>query len=323
MAFSIGSRAPRGIVGLDVDDAYVAAVEVVDSQMTRAVSMEIAPGIVSEGEVVDPSRLAHALGGFFKQHRLPRKVRLGVANQQIVVRSFTIPQIDGDDERSAAVRFQAQDAIAMPLDEAVLDYHVVGETTTPGGVAHLRVVAVAAREAMVTRVIEAARGAGLKPDSIDLDAFALVRALGPVTASPTASAPEDAASSTPSTGGARVYCYLASVINLAVADGSDCLFARPLAVSRDDDGEVAPAALADQVRPSIHFYMQQPDAREVTNMVLAGPGAQREGLADELGSLLSIPVEVAATPDGLPGEAVGDSPARYTVALGLAMGETP
>lgn len=319
MAFSIGNRAPRGIVGLDVDDAYVAAVEVVAGHATRVASMEIAPGVVSDGEVADPSRLAHALGGFFKQHRLPRTVRLGVANQQIAVRSFSIPRIDGEQERSAAVRFQAQDAIAMPLDEAVLDYHVVGETTTPDGVAHLRVVAVAAREAMVARVIEAARGAGLKPESIDLDAFALVRALASA-APPSVTPTPEGLPSPPQAGGARVYCHLAGVTNLAVADGSDCLFARPLTVSREDDGSVAPAALADQIRPSIHFYMQQPGAREVTDMVLAGPAAQRTDLAEELGSLLSIPVELASTPAGLPSDAATDEPARYTVALGLAMG---
>jgi type IV pilus assembly protein PilM len=319
MAFSIGNRAPRGIVGLDVDDAYVAAIELVDGRATRAASMEIAPGIVSEGEVAEPSRLSDALGGFFKQHRLPRKVCLGVANQQIAVRSFTIPRIDGEQERSAAVRFQAQDAIAMPLDEAVLDYHVVGETTTPEGVAHLRVVAVAAREAMVTRVVEAVRGAGLKPDSIDLDAFALVRALAPAIPSSDTSVPAGVPSASTS-GGARVYCYLAGVTNLAVADGSDCLFARPLAVSREEDGTVVPAALADQIRPSIHFYLQQPAAREVTEMVLAGPGAQRDGLAEELATLLSLPVEVAPAPEGLPADATADMPVRYTVALGLAMG---
>jgi type IV pilus assembly protein PilM len=312
-------RTPRGTVGLDLDDGYAAAVEVTDGHVTRAVSMDVAPGLVVDGEVADPSRLTDALRGFFKQHRLPRKVRVGVANQQIAVRSFSIPRIDGEDERSAAVRFQAQDAIAMPLDEAVLDYQVVGETTTAEGVAHLQVVAVAARESMVTRFVEALRGAGLRPDAVDLDAFALVRALAPTMSSATTPVGEQGASQA-TANGAHVYCHLAGVTNFAVADGDTCLFARPLAVTHDEDGWVVPAALADQMRPSIHFYMQQPEAREVSEVVLAGPGSLKEDLSTELEGLLSLPVRVASASAVVPESTTADVPARYAIAAGLAMG---
>lgn len=314
------TRKPRGTVGLDLDDNYVAAVEMTGGSVTRAVSMEVAPGLVVDGEIVDPARLAGAIRGFFKQHRLPRVVRVGVANQQIAVRSFSIPRIDGDDERSAAVRFQAQDAIAMPLDEAVLDYQVVGETTTPEGIVHLRVVAVAARETMVNRFVEALRGAGLKPDTIDLDAFALVRALAPAIESPGGPLPEGGAEQATAPPGARVYTHLAGVTNLAVADGDTCLFARPLTTSLDEDGAVVPAALADQMRPSIHFYMQQPGARDVSEVVLAGPGSLNEDLSTELEGLLSLPVRIANPAAVVPEAVTADSPARYTIAAGLAMG---
>ena len=53
-------------------------------------------------------------------------VRLGVANQQIVVRVVELPRIEDEKQRDAAVRFQAAEAIAMPLDEAVLDHQVAG-----------------------------------------------------------------------------------------------------------------------------------------------------------------------------------------------------
>ena len=41
-----------------------------------------------------------------------------------------------------------------------------------------RVLVVAARQSMVDRLVEAVNGAGLKPNGIDLNAFALVRMLG-------------------------------------------------------------------------------------------------------------------------------------------------
>ncbi len=149
----------------------------------------------------------------------------------------------------------------MPLDEVVLDYQVIGETVTPEGAARLRIVVVAARESMVSRVVEAVRGAGLRPEGIDLNAFALVRTL---------SLPADSAES------ARVYCHLAGVTNLAIAIGPICLFTRPLSTAwAEDDEQAAAAALAEEIRLSVDFYMAQPEARWVGEVVLSGPGAER------------------------------------------------
>src|SRR6476619_7259948 len=164
MAISLGKKNNnRGIVGLDLDGEFIAAVQTAPDGISRAVSTELAPGIITDGEVTDVDALAEALRDFFKTHSLPRRVRLGVSNQQIVVRHLELPKIDDPAELDAAVRFQASEAIAMPLEEVVLDHHVIGETITTEGAARLRIVVVAARESMVSRFVEAVRGAGLRP----------------------------------------------------------------------------------------------------------------------------------------------------------------
>src|SRR5881398_1785761 len=193
MALALSKPSNRGTVGLDLDGAFIAAVQASSDVVTRAASVELAPGVISDGEVTDVTALTEALREFFKAEGLPRRVRLGIGNQQIVVRQMEIPKIDDEKERAAAVRFQAAEAIAMPLDEVVLDHQVVGEGVSPEGSARLRVVVVAARESMIARVVEAVREAGLRPEGIDLNAFALVRALA---------MPSD------STETARVYCHL-------------------------------------------------------------------------------------------------------------------
>src|SRR5205807_7325075 len=173
MALALSKHSNRGTVGLDLDGAYVAAVQACQDGVTRAASMDLAPGVISDGEVTDVTALTDSLREFFKSEGLPKRVRLGISNQQIVVRHLEIPKIEDEKERAAAVRFQASEAIAMPLDEVVLDHQVVGEGVSPEGSGRLRVVVVAARESMITRVVEAVRAAGLKPEGIDLNAFAL------------------------------------------------------------------------------------------------------------------------------------------------------
>src|SRR5918998_379521 len=143
MALTLRKNNIRGTVGLDLDGAFLAAVQATGEGVSQAASVELPPGIISDGEVTDVDALTTALKDFFRSHNLPKRVRLGVSNQQIVV----------------------------------LDYEVIGETVTPEGAAKHRMIVVAAREAMISRIVDAVRGAGLKAEGIDLNAFALVRAL--------------------------------------------------------------------------------------------------------------------------------------------------
>ncbi len=90
-------RQAGGPVGLDLDCSFLAAAAVSDGRIARAASTELPPGIVSDGEVADPSALSAALKEFFARAGLPKAVRLGVSNQQIVVRQLELPPIE--DER--------------------------------------------------------------------------------------------------------------------------------------------------------------------------------------------------------------------------------
>src|SRR5918998_460664 len=177
MAFSLRQSSERGSVGLDIDSRYLAAAQVNGGRVTRCASQNLPDGLVRDGEVVDAETLGQHLKSFASAAGLPRNVRLGVANQQIVVRVVELPRIEDERQRDAAVRFQASEAIAMPLDEAVLDHQVAGFAEAPDGTPRMQVVVVAARRTMVETLLEAVKVSGLKAEGVDLDAFALVRAL--------------------------------------------------------------------------------------------------------------------------------------------------
>jgi type IV pilus assembly protein PilM len=305
MAFSLRKSSNGGTVGLDIDGRYLAAAQVAGGRLTQSASYELPEGLVRDGEVVDAAALADHLKTFASEAALPKSVRLGVANQQIVVRVVELPRIEDEKQRDAAVRFQASEAIAMPLDEAVLDHQVAGYAEALDGTPRMQVVVVAARRKMVETLLEAVKAAGLKAEGVDLDAFALVRTLGTA-----AEGDQDA----------RVFCHLGGVTNLAIAVGTACFFTRPLSALWDQ--EDAGSRLADEIRLSIDYYMTQPQARPVGEIVLSGPGSSDSELVESLGLHLGIPVQVAA-PLGLldPASlATGEDPHRYTVAAGLSLG---
>ena len=308
MALRLGNTSSRATVGLDLDGSYIAAVSISGGVIQHAASVDLQPGIVRDGEVEDVDALSRALKDFFRGSPFGKNVWLGVANQQIAVRSLEIPPIENEQERNAAVRFQASEAVAMPLDEAVLDYRIIGEATTGEGSGVLRVIVVAAREPMIMRLVDAVRGAGLRPDGIDLSAFALMRVVAP--------------DNDPEPPPARVYCHLGGITNLAVGVGDTCVFTRPLATIWDGGSAEFVSALAEEIRLSMDYYTGQPDARQINEIMLSGPGGQRPGLGEQIAGFVGLPVSIA-NPLGRLGAAalrMGDDPARYTVAAGLALG---
>jgi type IV pilus assembly protein PilM len=137
-------------------------------------------------------------------------VRLGVANQRTVLRTLELPPVTDRKELAAAVRFQAQDQVPMPLSNAVLDFHPLGIFETPEG-PRQRVVLVAAQRDMVQRLLAAVRDAGLRPEGVDLSAFALIRSLYRPD-------PEHA--------GRVLYLNVDGLTNMAIAEGTTCRFTR-------------------------------------------------------------------------------------------------
>src|SRR3712207_2763452 len=210
----------KSVVGLDVDPGHLAAAEVHVNgaiTVTRSAVAPLRPGVLRDGELADGAALTGALKDLWSEHGLPTRVRLGLANQRIVVRSLDLPPLDDPKGIAAAVRTEAPDHIPMPMGEAVLDYQVLGTVVTPQG-PRARVVVVAVRREMVERYAQAVTAAGLKLEGIDLSAFALVRTLCDKVA--------DA-----DTG--ILYISVSGLTNVAVARGEHCLFTRAAAGGLD------------------------------------------------------------------------------------------
>lgn len=215
LKFDRSARSGGGatLVGLDIQPGYVTAVQArVNGSILvqRAAGAPLPPDTVREGEVLDGNALAETLREMFRESRLDRRVRVGVANQRTVLRTLELPPLTDGKELDAAVRFQAEDQIPMPLENAVLDYHALGVSETPAG-PRQRVIVVAAQRDMVMRLLSAVREAGLRPEAVDLSAFALIRSLHRLD--------EQHA-------GRVLYLNVGGLTNMAIAEGSVCHFTR-------------------------------------------------------------------------------------------------
>jgi type IV pilus assembly protein PilM len=346
-----------GVVGLDIEAGSAAAAEVKpDHDNPRVIGSGIVPlppGAFREGEVTDPDSVAEALKSLFAANKLSKQVRVGIGNQRVVVRTLRLPAIEDPKEMAAAVRFQAEEQVPMPLDQAVLEHQVVGGVPAEEGEApKVDVVVVAARRDTIASFVEPVRRAGLQPVGVDLSAFGMIRAMGGSGAAGDGQARPDEA---------VLYCNVADVMNLAVARGRSCLFTRVantgleaiaarLATERglspehaaqwlrhvgleapieavEGDPEITAAArraledgvagLVDDLRLSLDYYGAQESAVPVDRIVLCGPGSAIAGLGERMESGLDLTTS-AATPAALSG-LPGDVAARLTLPFGLAL----
>src|ERR687885_2060787 len=152
-------------VGLDIDRGAINAVQISQGDGSYTLQhvgyRKLPAGAIAEGEVADHDLLAYELKEFWASHSFKGKtVYLGVANQKIVVRLLDFPRMSPEDLKSA-ISFEAQDHIPMPIDEAVLDYMVLGPQAEGSDLD--RILIVAAQKEMISRYSSAVQTAGLRP----------------------------------------------------------------------------------------------------------------------------------------------------------------
>ncbi|MDP9318859.1 MAG: pilus assembly protein PilM, partial [Actinomycetota bacterium] len=129
-------RQDETVVGLEMDPSHIAAAEVrVNGHLSvkKGGIAHLRAGILRDGEVVDAAALSDELRSLFAEHELGSRVRIGVANQRIVVRTLDLPLVNDPKALAEAVRASAPDHIPVPMDDAVLDFQPLGTVETPAG----------------------------------------------------------------------------------------------------------------------------------------------------------------------------------------------
>jgi type IV pilus assembly protein PilM len=322
-------------IGLDLEQSSIAGVQVKGTKSTQVLtSAAVHPlpeGLVFEGEVVDIDGLSSELKSFWKEGGFSgKRFSLGVANQKIVVRTMMFPLID-EKELRAAVEFQAQEAIPIPVDEAILDYQVLATVPGEDGAAKQKILLVAAQRDMIHQFVEVARKAGLSIDGIDLQAFALSRAVSTNGLFIDQGAPSDGAEATAlvniGTGLSNLVVAVhgvpqfTRVINLGCEALTQALVTNR-GINRDEaetlrttvgltgEGEDAveglePAtvheihevldtaceAFSDEIRRSIDYYHTQEHEGQITKLSVTGEGSLTRNVATYLSQALHVPVE--------------------------------
>jgi type IV pilus assembly protein PilM len=342
----------KTLIGLDIGSTAVRAAEVSAGDvpvLARAAQVPLPVGAVENGEVRQPEAVGEALRELWGRSKIRgRRVRLGVGNQRVVVREIALPWLP-EKELRASLGFQVQEFIPISVDEAVLDYDPLGEFEQEGR-RMLRILLVAAQKGMIGEAVAAVQSARLEPVGIDLNPFALVRAVGSVETL-NLEAPGDEA----------VVDVGAHVTNICVHDrgvtrfvrilptgGRDVTFAIARGLGVDDEvaerlkrgeevdgapalSEVERVALSragtfvEEIRSSLEFYTAQVPGAKIGRVQVTGGGSKLHGFLELLQERIPVTVdrgrvfERVKSELDLPPEAIEDAEPVLAVAVGLAI----
>jgi type IV pilus assembly protein PilM len=350
----------RRVIGLDVGSNAVTVAEVLlgsPPKLTAFGQVALARSAMREGEIADEEAVVDAIKRLRNEVGLRKApVRVGMSSPRLIVRQVEMPVMSRDD-LAGALRFQAQDLIPIPLDEAVLDFAILdtyqpvnpaGEPTDADPV--MRVLLAAAQKQSVARLVEAVERAGMPVESVDLVPLALIRSL--------ANLADDSGGSegivsigggvtcvvvhergTPrfvrvlATGGRALSDAIAQSLELPPETAES--LKRQIGSIDDDIVNQARAAierplgiLLDEIRSSLDYYRNQPGASRLQRVQLTGGGAQLASITERLGTLVGVPVELAQPRTLIEVGEIGFGPDELPrldpylpAAVGLALGD--
>jgi type IV pilus assembly protein PilM len=157
------SKAKPG-VGLDIGTHSVKVIEISD----RTVPLELLKfGIEYFKESAPLESIKRALE---KADVHSREVNISVSGPSTVVRYIYLPMMKKE-EVSNAIKFEAEKHILFPIDEVILDWQLLNEEPQTN---RIRILLVAAKKDFIEERVKLVEDAGLTPQLIDIDAFALI-----------------------------------------------------------------------------------------------------------------------------------------------------
>ena len=178
-SISLGSN--QATVGLDIGSDHLRLAQVKPAGSTYTLTgnamVGVPMGAVVEGEIVDVEAVGASVRELVRTSGMhPKNVAIGVSNQKVVVRLIDLPFME-QAELQGAIQYQAQDYILIPIEDAILDFQIIGDYMTAADEHMMEVLLVAAQRDMVNNAVRAVEEAGLKLQQIDVTSFAIVRAL--------------------------------------------------------------------------------------------------------------------------------------------------
>jgi type IV pilus assembly protein PilM len=176
--------ASSNVVGLDIGSNQIKAVHLARSRnqwsLVSAGIVPTPPESVQDGVILDIPRVTEAVRQLFREARVPGNADTvaAVSGSHVLVRSIKVPDMNAATLKRS-IRFEAakhvdQGTSGVSIDNSAVEFEILGRGGQP---AQLDVLLVVAPLPMVNGRVAVMESAGAEPVAVDVEAFALHRAM--------------------------------------------------------------------------------------------------------------------------------------------------
>lgn len=167
--------------GLDIGRSFVKLIEVEISgnkkTITAAQSIQTPAGGIQSDSSVDLKKLSEAIKVCVDAAKVSGKsANISLTEAQVVTRLIEMPNLT-DKELAAAINWEAEQYVPLPLKDVNLQYKVVSkaDVNIPGS--KMEILLVAAPKRVIEKYVNVVRDAGLGVNAVETESAALARAL--------------------------------------------------------------------------------------------------------------------------------------------------
>lgn len=316
---------------------------------------EVPEGIFEEGQIVDSPALAELLQETLAKNNIKTtQVATAVPMRDAIIRIIPVPaELSPDELREMVLNHEAGLYLPYPREEVDLDYQQLGFFQDEDGIEKTQVLLVATRREVTDTYLDTFEQAGLKVDILEINSFALIRTIreqlrqfGSQEAAVLVDIEFESTeiaiivdgvpqfSRTVPIGTFQMQSALSRAMNLPTKRDTEMLQGMTIPNTPTDGIRTGATGinpgmaallrvlgeLADELRRSIDFYLNQSADLEVAQLLLAGPGGGIGQLDEFFTNRLSLPTMQVDPFDALSLEMDEEIPKVVRPGLGIVLG---
>jgi type IV pilus assembly protein PilM len=293
-------------------------------KLESLITVPVPEGIIIDGQINDSPRMAELIQQTMAENKIKAsRAATCIPGREAIVRVIPVPaELDNKELREMVLNHEAALYLPYPREEADVDYQKLGYFVDEDGIEKVHVLLVATRKEVTDTYVNTFAEAGLAIDVLEINSFALIRTIrdqlrlfGPQEAAVLVDIEFDSTeiaiiingvpqfSRTVPIGTYQLQAALSRAMNLPTSREMDMLMdmtipSHPLDAVKTGLTGANPGMgpmmkilgeLADELRRSIDFYINQSEGLEVAQILLAGIGGGLQQLDEFFTQRLGFP----------------------------------
>ncbi|MCP3942161.1 MAG: type IV pilus assembly protein PilM [Desulfobacteraceae bacterium] len=338
------------LVGLDIGSSSIKVAELQTSKKGTVLKKfgvaQVPFGAIVEGRVVDMEGVADIIRTLFKSQKIMEKnVAISTGGHSVVIKTINTSKVP-DKELHGTIHSEAEQYIPYDIDDVNIDYQILGDNEFSPD--QMNVLLVAVKKDLVAEYIDLITLAGLTPQIIDVDTFALqnIYEFMPSSDSEEVTLLVDVGASKTSlnilkgnislmmrdnvSGTNQILEQLSSKLDISIEEAENMFrdgenVQKNLEVLSEISQSVA-NTWCSEICEVVYTFQSSSDENKVEKIVLSGGGGFVEGFSDSLKSELDVDVVVINPFEGLildgtlfPVSFISGVGLQAPIALGLAL----